>query len=45
MKKILLPFLIFFVSFCFAGEPEVGVNFDKTVQIVPTDNKDKIEVT
>jgi len=34
-----------FTSLSFAAAPEVGVNFDKTVQTVPTDNKDKIEVT
>ena len=45
MKKILILFLMLFTSVSFAGEPEAGVNFDKTVQVVPTDNKDKIEVT
>ena len=43
MKKILITFLMLFSSLSFAIEPQVGVNFDKTVQVVPTDNKDKIE--
>jgi len=45
MKKILITFLMLFSSLSFAIEPQVGVNFDKTVQVVPTDNKDKIEIT
>ena len=45
MKKILFIFLMLFTSLSFAVAPEAGVNFDKTVQTVPTDNKDKIEVT
>ena len=44
MKKMLLTFLMLFAYLAFAGEPQIGVNFDKTVQVVPTDNKDKIEV-
>ena len=45
MKKILFTFLMLFTSISFAAAPEAGENFDKTVQVVPTDNKDKIEVT
>ncbi len=45
MKKILFTFLMLFTSLSFAVAPEAGVNFDKTIQTVPTDNKDKIEVT
>ncbi|MEY3746502.1 MAG: hypothetical protein RIQ76_1043 [Pseudomonadota bacterium] len=37
MKKILITFLMLFSSLSFAIEPQVGVNFDKTVQVVPTD--------
>ncbi len=44
MKKALFIFLMLFTSMSLAIEPEVGVNFNKTVQIVPTDNKEKIEV-
>ena len=45
MKKILITFLMLFSSLSFAIEPQVGFNFDTKVQTVPTDNKDKIEVT
>ena len=45
MKKILIPFLMLFTSLSFAVTPEVGVNFDKTLQAVSTDQKDKIEIT
>ena len=44
MKKILFLFLMLLTSLSFAVEPEAGSNFEKTVQVVPTDNKDKIEV-
>jgi len=45
MTKILIPFLMLFTSLSFAVTPEVGVNFDKTLQAVSTDQKDKIEIT
>jgi thiol:disulfide interchange protein DsbA len=45
MKKILIPFLMLFTSLSFAVTPEVGVNFDNTLQAVSTDQKDKIEIT
>jgi len=35
MKKILITFLMLFSSLSFAVAPEVGVNFDKTAQVVP----------
>lgn len=34
-----------FLSFsALAAEPQMGTNFDKTAQVIPTDNKNKIEV-
>jgi thiol:disulfide interchange protein DsbA len=44
MKKIIFIFLMLFTSLSFAVAPEAGINFDKTVQTIPTDNKNKIEV-
>ena len=44
MKKILLTLLMFLSFSVFAAEPQIGANFEKTVQVMPTDNKNKIEV-
>ena len=44
MKKILLSLLMFLSFSVFAAEPQMGTNFDKTAQAIPTDNKNKIEV-
>jgi len=44
MKKILLSLLMFLSFSALAAEPEMGTNFDKTAQTIPTDNKNKIEV-
>ena len=44
MKKILLSLLMFLSFSALAAEPEMGANFDKTAQTIPTDNKNKIEV-
>ena len=44
MKKILLSLLMFLSFSALAAEPQMGTNFDKTAQVIPTDNKNKIEV-
>ena len=44
MKKILLSLLMFLSFSALAAEPQMGTNFDKTAQAIPTDNKNKIEV-
>jgi thiol:disulfide interchange protein DsbA len=45
MKK-LLSALLFLASFqVLAADPQIGREFDKTLQIIPTDNPSKIEVT
>ena len=44
MKKILLTLLMFLSFPLLAAEPQIGTNFEKTVQVMPTDNKNKIEV-
>ena len=44
MKKILLSLLMFLSFSVLAAEPQMGSNFDKTAQVIPTDNKNKIEV-
>ena len=44
MKKILLTLLMFLSFLVFAAEPQMGTNFEKTVQVMPTDKKNKIEV-
>ncbi len=44
MKKILLSLLMFLSFSALAAEPQMGSNFDKTAQAIPTDNKNKIEV-
>jgi thiol:disulfide interchange protein DsbA len=44
MKKILLSLLMFLSFSALAAEPQMGTNFDKTAQTIPTDNKNKIEV-
>ena len=45
MKK-LLSTLLFLASFqVLAADPQIGREFDKTLQIIPTDNPSKIEVT
>jgi thiol:disulfide interchange protein DsbA len=44
MKKILLSLLMFLSFSALAAEPQMGSNFDKTAQVIPTDNKNKIEV-
>jgi len=44
MKKILLSLLMFLSFSVLAAEPQMGTNFDKTAQAIPTDNKNKIEV-
>ena len=44
MKKILLTLLMFLSFSALAAEPQMGTNFDKTAQVIPTDNKNKIEV-
>ncbi|MSQ80389.1 MAG: thiol:disulfide interchange protein DsbA/DsbL [Candidatus Methylopumilus sp.] len=44
MKKSLLTLLMFLSFPIFAAEPQMGTNFEKTVQVIPTDNKNKIEV-
>jgi len=44
MKKILLSLLMFLSFSALAAEPQMGTNFDKTAQTMPTDNKNKIEV-
>lgn len=45
MKK-LLSALLFLASFqVLAADPQIGREFDKTLQVIPTDNPSKIEVT
>jgi len=44
MKKILLTLLMCLSFSLVAAELQIGTNFDKTVQVMPTDNKEKIEV-
>jgi len=44
MKKILLSLLMFLSFSVLAVEPQMGSNFDKTAQVIPIDNKNKIEV-
>ena len=45
MKK-LLSALLFLASFqLLAADPQIGKEFDKTLQIIPTDNPSKIQVT
>ncbi|MBA3697058.1 MAG: thiol:disulfide interchange protein DsbA/DsbL [Methylotenera sp.] len=44
--RILLSALMLFVSLsAFAADPKLGTDFDKTLQAIPTDTPNKIEVT
>lgn len=44
--RILLSALMMFVSLSvFAADPKMGTDFDKTLQTIPTDTPNKIEVT
>ena len=44
--RILLSALMLFISLnVFAADPKIGADFEKTLQTIPTDNPNKIEVT
>ena len=49
MKKLsvksLLSALMLLASFSVSAEPQIGKDFDKTAQVMPTDTPNKIEVT
>ncbi len=45
MKKILGALLLLSSLQVFAADPQLGKDFDKTLQAIPTDNPSKIEVT
>lgn len=45
MKKLLSALMLFASFNVLAADPQMGVEFDKTVQVIPTDNIAKIEVT
>lgn len=44
MKKLLTALILLLSLNAFAGEPEMGKDFDRTAQAIPTDNPNKIEV-
>ena len=44
MKKLIFIILIAITNFVFAIQPEPGVNFKPTKEVIPTESKDKIEV-
>ncbi len=44
MKKLLTALMLLLSLNAFAGEPEMGKDFDRTAQAIPTDNPNKIEV-
>ena len=44
MKKIIFIILITISNFVFAVQPEPGINFKPTKEVIPTESKDKIEV-
>lgn len=44
MKKLLTALVLLLSLNVLAGEPEMGKDFDRTVQAIPTDHPNKIEV-
>ena len=44
MLKKLLGTLLLLASFSVFADPQIGEDFDKTLQKIPTDNPSKIEV-
>jgi thiol:disulfide interchange protein DsbA len=45
MKKLLSALMLLASFNVLAADPQIGQDFDKTLQVIPTDNPNKIEVT